>query len=457
MLNISDNSIDGKFTVERYTSFHLVKSHRGKRVLARIILGILGLLFAILFLPWTQTVVGTGNITSLRPEQRPQTLHSTIDGRIEAWYVREGQYVDKGDTILHISEIKDKYFDPNLLGRTQEQIRSKEMAVNAYEEKVFALDAQISALEATLSLKLQQGRNKVQQTILKVRSDSIDLEAAKTNLQIAERQYDRTDQLYKEGLKSLTDLENRRLKLQNAQAKKISQENKLLTSQNEFLNAQVALTNLSNEYNEKIAKASSEKFASLSNRFDGEATVSKLYNQYSNFEARRRMHYILAPQSGYITQAIVTGLGETIKAGDEILSIMPAQYDLAVEFFIEPFDLPLMKIGQEVRMQFDGWPALVFSGWPGVSTGTFAGEIVAIDNFISENGKYRMLVVPDEENAPWPQALRIGSGAQGLAMLNDVPVWYEIWRQLNGFPPQYYKGNRKPGSTDKNTKTASTK
>jgi hypothetical protein len=24
-------------------------------------------------------------------------------------------------------------------------------------------------------------------------------------------------------------------------------------------------------------------------------------------------------------------------------------------------------------------------------------------------------------------------------MLNDVPVWYEIWRQLNGFPPSLYE------------------
>jgi hypothetical protein len=24
-------------------------------------------------------------------------------------------------------------------------------------------------------------------------------------------------------------------------------------------------------------------------------------------------------------------------------------------------------------------------------------------------------------------------------LLNDVPVWYEIWRQLNGFPPEYYE------------------
>jgi hypothetical protein len=24
-------------------------------------------------------------------------------------------------------------------------------------------------------------------------------------------------------------------------------------------------------------------------------------------------------------------------------------------------------------------------------------------------------------------------------MLNDVPLWYEFWRQLNGFPPDFYE------------------
>jgi multidrug resistance efflux pump len=313
---------------------------------------------------------------------------------------------------------------------------------------VYALDAQILALRSTLTLKMEQAANKILQGRLKVQSDSMDLAAAITNMHIAERQFERTRQLNEEGLKSLTDLENRRLKQQEAQAKELSAENKLLSSRNELLNAQIEMTNLTNEYNEKISKASSEKYASLSDRYDGEANVAKLYNQYSNYEARKKMHYIRAPQNGYITKAIVTGIGETIKSGEGLVSIMPAQYDLAVEFFIEPLDLPLMSVGSKVRLQFDGWPALVFSGWPGVSTGTFGGRIIAIDNFISANGKYRTLVAPDSTDIPWPAALRIGSGAQGMELLNDVPIWFEVWRQLNGFPPSYYQRDE-DGAVDK--------
>jgi hypothetical protein len=120
---------------------------------------------------------------------------------------------------------------------------------------------------------------------------------------------------------------------------------------------------------------------------------------------------------------------------------MPINIDIAVETFVEPLDLPLMHKGENVQIQFDGWPAIVFSGWPNTSFGTFTGEVVAIENFISPNGKYRVLIAPAKGTPEWPEALRAGAGAETFALLEDVPVWYEIWRQLNGFPPNYYQPN----------------
>jgi hypothetical protein len=82
-----------------------------------------------------------------------------------------------------------------------------------------------------------------------------------------------------------------------------------------------------------------------------------------------------------------------------------------------------------------------------MSYGTFGGQIVAIETFISENGKFRVLIAPDPNEAPWPKQLRVGSGAETIALLNTVPVWFEIWRTLNGFPPDYYKTTKSDKST----------
>ena len=393
----------------------------------------------LLFIPWTQNIRTRGSVTTLRPDQRPQTIHSVIAGRMEKWYVQEGDYVNKGDTILFISEIKDDYFDPNLLGRTQEQLTSKEMSVKSYREKVKALDKQVDALVQTSGLKIQQAENKLKQALLKVQSDSNDFNAYKINYEIAMEQASRAEKLYNQGLKSLTDYENRRNKMQKAKADLVSAENKLLTSRNQIINAEVELLSIGAQYRDGIAKAESNKFTALSAMYDAEAVVTKLQNQFMNYSVRTGLYYITSPKNGYITKAIQSGTGETIKEGAQIVSIMPSEYDLAIAIFVSPIDLPLLEKEQEVRIQFDGWPAIIFSGWPNTSVGTYSGRVFAIDNFISDNGKYRVLVSANPSAEPWPKALRVGAGASGMILLKDVPIWYELWRQINGFPPDYYK------------------
>ena len=439
MLNISENSISSKIDTKKYKAFSKVESRTSSKSFAKVLVGLLIFAVMVMFVPWTQNINARGYVTTLKPEQRPQDVHSIISGRIEKWFVAEGQYVNKGDTILFISEIKDDYLDPNLLDRTDQQIKAKEMTQKSYNEKVNALQNQIDALTEMQRLKMEQGRNKLIQSKLKVTADSIEFEVAKTNFSIAERQLERMEQLYEEGLKSLTDLESRTLKLQESKAKLIGYESKLLSSKNELINATIELSAIKNDYSDKLAKANSEKYSALSSSYTADAEINKLQNQYMNYSARRGLYYILAPQNGYITQAIQTGLGETIKEGASIVSIMPSDYDLAVEMYVKPMDLPLLEKGQEVRFMFDGWPAIIFSGWPNVSYGSFGGKIVAIDNFTSKDSKYRILVAPDATNEAWPEAIRIGSGANAFALLRDVPIWYELWRQLNGFPPDYYK------------------
>lgn len=439
MLNISNNKLNKKVSLQQFESGKMtLERNYGKYfrkfLLAAAIIGII-----VLFLPWTQNISGQGLVTTLTPDQRPQTIQSQIPGRIEQWYVREGDFVKKGDTILRISEIKSEYFDDRLVERTGDQIKAKSSSVEAYKDKVVAKKTQINALENEQVLKTKQAQNKLRQSRLKVQSDSIDLEAAKTNAKIAQTQFDRIEDLQKDGLMALKDVEAKRIKLQETQAKLISQENKYIASQNDVINAEIELSRIRAEYADKISKTRSELLSAQSSGFDAEAQVTKLENQYTNYQRRSDLLHIVAPQDGYINKAIVGGLGEAFKEGQALVGIMPANYDLAVETYVKPIDLPLIHLGETVRVQFDGWPAIVFSGWPNVSYGTYGAKVVAIENFISPNGKYRILLAPDSEDHEWPDALRVGSGAYTIALLEDVPIWFELWRKLNGFPPNYYQ------------------
>lgn len=440
MLNISYNRINRDVIVSRYSAFDKV---REKNVFRRI-MTVMAIAFVIgvaaLFLPWTQNIRAQGVLTTLNPEDREQTIHSMISGRVEKWYVREGQLVQAGDTIVFISEMKAEYLDPALVERTRLQTEAKEDALQSYKTKAQALAAQISALRQSRDLKLEQARNYLMQAGLKVVSDSIDYETAKINLDIAQKQFERQQVLYDKGLKSLTELEQRKQKLQESVNKELSASNKWNASKAELLNARIQLDNLQNEFAEKIAKAESDRQSALSTGFEAEGEVNKLRIMQENYTRRAGFYYITAPQDGFVTKALITGIGETVKEGEPIFTFVPSDYELAVEIFIDPIDLPLIHEGSHIQLQFDGWPALVFGGWPNMSVGTFTGRVVTFDKVASPNGKFRILVLPDPETPPWPDVLRLGTGVYGIALLNDVPVWYELWRNLNGFPPEFYYG-----------------
>lgn len=441
MLNISENSIQGEVKIEQYKSYRKLQGARANRMLAWWLLISLAIFLVISLLPWTQNIQIKGKVTTFKPDERPQTIHSAISGRIEKWYVQEGELVQPGDTIVFLSEIKPEYFDPDLVQRTANQVIAKSSTIAAYTEKARALDDQITALRLELVQKKAQLNNKIRQEELKLESTRAMVEQARIDFEIADYQYRRTDTLFQQGIKSLTDLEGRRLKLQEAKAKLISSENKTQEADNELTIAKLELINIDNDYNNKIAKAESDKFSAISSRFDSEGSLNKLSNELENYRRRNDLYYVLAPQECYVTQAIKPGIGEIVKEGEPIVSIVPKNYTPAVELFVQPMDMPLINIGQEISFIFDGWPAFIFSGWPSFAVGTFSGKIAAIDNVPNEDSKYRVLVLENDEEKPWPPLLRFGAGAQGIALLKNVKLWYEIWRQLNGFPPEYYDNN----------------
>lgn len=451
MLNVTKNKIPlGKVQSRRFGAFGHITNPGAAEKLTYWLLGMLVFLLLFMFVPWTQNIRAKGKTTTLTPEDRPQELQSRIDGRIEKWYVREGDTVKAGDTIVFISEIKDQYWDPQLLDRTKEQLVAKESMGEAYQKKILSLEKQIQAERKNLDLKLSQAQNKVRIARQKIAIDSAEVEAAKVAYKIAEEQYKRAEKMYSEqGIISLKDLEDRRNKKQETAAKMVAAENKLANAQQELINAMIDLNAIEAEYFSKIFKIESDIQSANSELFKTDEEIAKLNNQYANYSIRSRYWYITAPRDGQIVKIFKSGIGENVKADEPIATITALNPQLAVELYINPVDVPLMKINKKVRVIFDGWPTIVFSGWPGVSYGTFGGRVAAIDSDISPNGKYRILVKPDPDEHPWPKEIRVGAGAQGIALLNDVPVWYEIWRRINGFPPDFYQPEDKPAKKEK--------
>ncbi len=393
------------------------------RVVSRWLLGIFAVVIAIMFLPWQQNVQGTGMVTALDPTDRPQQLQTRIDGRIEAWYVQEGQFVKKGDSIARISEIKEEYLNPNVLALTTQQQNAKESAIGEKLNKAAALVVLIEQLELQRDFKLQQTGNKLEQYRAEVRQATLEDSVARDQLRRRESLF--ADVL---GLVSVNELQAFQIRVQSASAKLIEKQQMLLITE-------IDLSGIPVEYGEKIAKARSDRAATLAEVSEGRSEVAKLRDKVGSIAVRNGFYLIEAPQDGYVVRAARAGQGEIIKAGEPIVTLQPARPDKAVELFVKPMDVALLRPGRHVRVFFDGWPALQVSGWPQVAVGTFGAQVAVIDQFPGAGGTFRVLLVPDmTHDEPWPAQLRLGTGAEGWAMLDNVSVGWEIWRQLNGFP-----------------------
>lgn len=411
------------------------KKSRVKRWFLFILIG--GII--VLFLPWTQNIKVMGNVSTLYQEQRPQQLNSPIPGRIIKWYVKNGDYVKKGDTLLQLSEVKEDYLDPLLVKRTEQQVEAKKGVRDYYEAKVGTARSQIQALNAGRDLKLNQLKVKIGQLNNKLAGEEAELAAANNELRMSCDQYERQKKMYDEGLVSLTQFQQRSVSYQNALAKKTATENKLAQTRQEIVNVGIEQNAVIQDYNEKLSKTEGERFQSLGQIEGSDGDIAKLENQVANYKVRQGLYFVIASQDGQVVQINKAGIGEILKDGESIGIIVPQKVDYAVEIYIKPVDLPLVKEGQRVMLIFDGFPAIVFSGWPNSSYGTFAGKVIAVESNISANGMFKALVIQDKDEKQWPPKVKIGTGVQGIAILNDVPIWYELWRNINGFPPDYYE------------------
>jgi multidrug resistance efflux pump len=439
-------------TGKKYSAYNSIYSVDIESRIKNIFWGLFIVLIFILFVPWTQNINTSGIVTTQFQEQRPQQINSIIPGKIIKWWVKEGDFVQKGDTIVELADTKDDYLDPRLIERTNDQLTAKKQKVDFYDSKITNIKGQLVAIEEGFKLKEAAIKNKIQQLERKILIDSAELSAAKIDLEVGTNQYNRAGKMLNDGIISLVDYERRTQSFNKAKAGFQEKQQKFLNTKQDVLIARIELNTLKQDINDKLFKLKGDIANSNTEKSTVIAEVAKNENELSNYRIRGGQKWLVAPQTGQIIKAKKAGINEIVKEGEMIVEIVPNSFKYAVELFVKPMDLALINKGQDVRLQFDGYPAIVFSGWPNSSYGTFAGKISAIETNRNENGQFRVLIIPDMTEKNWPSNLKIGTGAQGFALLNDVPIWYELWRQLNGFPPDFYTLEVKGKDIKKNEK-----
>lgn len=391
------------------------------RTLRRLVVGVFIAVAVVAVLPWQQNIQGAGEVTALAASERPQQAVAAVGGRVAQWFVQEGESVRAGDPIVALAEVKESYLDPQALERLGDQVRAKRVAVEQKRQKAAALAVQSGALDSAWRFARIRAENRIAQ-------QTASLRAARLDDSLAQVQSARIEALFADGLRSRAELEQARQRAQRASATALEVEAALGT-------ARADRAGVDADYTERLAKVDGDRRATLAEVAEGEAEIAKLATGEANLAERQELLVVRAPGDGIVVRAMRGGIGEIVKDGEAIATVQPANPTLAVALQVPPRDVPLLRLGDRVRLEFAGWPAMQFSGWPSVAVGTFGGRVAVIDQVASPDGSYRVLVEPDPAEDAWPAELRMGSGARGWALLREVRVWFEVWRLLNGFPP----------------------
>ncbi len=397
-------SILSRENVEIITEIHSLERAKTPRWLQKtsiVIVGVLAALVAFLiFVPWQQNITGGGKVTSFVPGVRPQSIDAQITGRVVRWFVNEGKIVKAGDTIAILQDLNVNFMDNDFMEKIE---RVRERTVQAQDMAVAtARQRTIQAEQRELAAKAA-------------------LENAKIEIQTSRIRLKRADDLTKEGLAAQREMETATLNFQKAQADSIRNETVLESARRDVEAAQ-------NEENRVIQQA--------------DALIAEIELRVANARQRGGASVITSPADGFIVRIAAVGAGQTVKDGEMLAMLVPTAgaQDQAVEAFISSRDAAIVDVGRPVRLQFSGFPAFVFNpGWDNFTINTFGGKVAVVDAVDDGSGYYRVLIVPDstQKQGKWPssQYLRQGTPATSWILLNEVSVGFEIWRQLNGFPP----------------------
>jgi multidrug resistance efflux pump len=413
-------------------SLQLVRSSRRARRIAVVLLILLLSTIALMaFAPWQQTITGEGYVVAYAPRERQQTLEATIEGRIMRWNeeLMENARVAKGDFIAEIRDIDDQY-SVRLAGQLENTSAIQESSRKIVE----ATEGQLNAYRR-VQTEVEAAQNAyVQSAMQKVSAAEQKLAIAEAAIPQLEAAYDRAKELHAEGNIATEKLQEIERKLLESRGK-VKEESANLSA------ARAELMGKQSDREAYIHKAAADVSYYEGALDKAKAEVSKADKEMHDMEskvARQNTQQIIAPFDGYIVHLSSNGGSQLVKKGDAICTLVPYTKDRAVQIWLDGNDAPLVEAGRHVRLQFEGWPAIQFAGWPSVAVGTFGGTVVSVDMVDNGKGKFRCQVLPDStETVDWPEErfLRQGVRANGWVLLEQVPLWFEVWRKLNGFPP----------------------
>jgi multidrug efflux pump subunit AcrA (membrane-fusion protein) len=441
--NLVDIQIDDLAVSSRLQSWELVQvppylRRYGWWAVRILVLGF----FLLMFVPWTQTITVTGQLSAYSPYERPQDIEAQITARLKKWHVLEGVRVKQGELILELEDIDPSFMAPELLSLLDQQKVALEQTRKASLDRAIQLEKRIGEMENLVKAAVPSAEARVRESENRVRAAEQRIIAAKVAYDTAELNVDRHRQLATQGLVSQRELEVTIQSAIGSKAELKAAEALLKEAQQNMKGLSFGKDQVSADVIQQLLHAEAMRAEALAAAATAADQLASISLRLSNATQRRIYSRIVAPIDGTVVKMAQVGAGETVRQGEKLVRISPTSADKAAELVADGIDAPLLNPGRKVRLLFYGIPAIPLPAWPELMAGTFGGVIKVVDQVDDGKGNYRFWVVPDPDDRPWPEQSHVRQGTKVMAwvILNRVPLWYELWRRFNLFPPDYQEG-----------------
>lgn len=447
------------YSEKDFPALRLARSSRLARRVGRVLLALLVIAVILMFVaPWQQSIRGAGSVIAFDPVNRRQTVQAPVKGTIAEIGpgIAENARVKQGQLVYRIVDQ-----DPNYLTRLREQVANAEEQLRVARDRLERGKDQLTATKRVVAAKEDElaSTKAAQREVLagadayilmaenKLAAERAAAVAAADTVWQAQLDFDRKKKLSDKGLETGLKYQEADLKLRQAKAKQAMAEQYVKAAENELAGKKSERQAKQQEWQGKIDKVNSELGKTASDLAKVEIDIAKNREEITKMNSellklqsqrdRQETQDVVAPRDGYIMRLVAYNKSAIVKQGDPLFEIVPDTEQPAVQIWVSGNDAPLIAPGRHVRLQFEGWPAAQFSGWPSVAVGTFGGSVALVDPTDDGAGKFRVVVTPDPQDRDWPEFpyLRQGVQANGWVLLDQVPLGYEIWRQINGFPP----------------------
>ena len=412
--------------------------------------------FVLVFAPWQQNLAGQGRVIAFDPVDRPMPLQARTDGVVLQWHVREGQQVNKGDPIVDLADN-----DPLILQRLAEQLTAAQQKLAAAKQKSAQYSRQVEEAEKAREAAMQFADDEIaaaEQAVV-VAEQAVKVAAENVKFRIVSETM--WQGLVEDRIGASIELANARQLLAIAHAELDSRSAAVVGAAANLRARRSARLRVERDEQVKIQTAKAMRDTADGEVAEAEGTIPRLRRDLD----RQKQQQITAPVTGFVQNLRANGQGGVfVKQSTTLAILIPETKQLAVELLIDGNDVTFVDVGRHVRLQFEGWPAIQWVGWPSAAIGTFGGQVAFVDRFDDGSGNYRVMVLPDERSFASPEGpmvewirnvvtfdkvsqagnphawpgepwLKQGVRAKGWIVLDRVSLGFEIWRQLNGFPP----------------------